>query len=70
MARRSSRSLLLVAAIGAIAWLVAPSCFVSQPLKTRGTRGTSMLRAERTPTGKIALPGEDENRVLPDGVGI
>eukprot|EP00403_Amphidinium_massartii_P020471 CAMPEP_0178400006 /NCGR_PEP_ID=MMETSP0689_2-20121128/15567_1 /TAXON_ID=160604 /ORGANISM="Amphidinium massartii, Strain CS-259" /LENGTH=103 /DNA_ID=CAMNT_0020020789 /DNA_START=225 /DNA_END=536 /DNA_ORIENTATION=+ len=26
--------------------------------------------AERTPTGKIALPGEDENKVLPDGVGI
>eukprot|EP00971_Amphidinium_carterae_P198067 3931277-Amphidinium_carterae.1 len=40
----------------------------SKLLVRRASRTT--VRAERTPTGKIALPGEDENKVLPDGVGI
>mmetsp|Transcript_50631 Transcript_50631/g.93650 ORF Transcript_50631/g.93650 Transcript_50631/m.93650 type:complete len:147 (+) Transcript_50631:67-507(+) len=70
MARRGSRSLLLVAAVGALAWMALPSCFVSQPQQAARGMSSTLLRAERTPTGKIALPGEDENRPVPDGVGI
>eukprot|EP00971_Amphidinium_carterae_P044498 875036-Amphidinium_carterae.1 len=68
MARRSSSIFVVLALLGAAAWLVAPAAFVSSA--PRAANGRTSLRAERTPTGKIALPGEDENKVLPDGVGI
>mmetsp|Transcript_29639 Transcript_29639/g.68977 ORF Transcript_29639/g.68977 Transcript_29639/m.68977 type:complete len:147 (-) Transcript_29639:77-517(-) len=66
---RRSRGVLTTAALLLVgAWLLQPACFVSPRSASRAP--LTSTRAERTPTGKIALPGEDENKVLPDGVGI
>mmetsp|Transcript_75282 Transcript_75282/g.178861 ORF Transcript_75282/g.178861 Transcript_75282/m.178861 type:complete len:148 (+) Transcript_75282:122-565(+) len=67
--RRCTSALPAVALLVLGAWLLVPTSFVAPSGAARRSEQTT-LRAERTPTGKIALPGEDENKVLPDGVGI
>mmetsp|Transcript_63853 Transcript_63853/g.118705 ORF Transcript_63853/g.118705 Transcript_63853/m.118705 type:complete len:146 (-) Transcript_63853:160-597(-) len=69
MAARRSTSVLLIATLALVALGLFQPCFVSPAAAPRNVR-RSTLQAERTPTGKIALPGEDENRPVPDGVGI
>mmetsp|Transcript_38016 Transcript_38016/g.88885 ORF Transcript_38016/g.88885 Transcript_38016/m.88885 type:complete len:148 (+) Transcript_38016:91-534(+) len=69
-AGRRGGSIVILVGLVASAYLLLPSAFVTPSGATaRSTRGVAQ-QAERTPTGKIALPGEDENKVLPDGVGI
>eukprot|EP00403_Amphidinium_massartii_P016416 CAMPEP_0178419294 /NCGR_PEP_ID=MMETSP0689_2-20121128/25535_1 /TAXON_ID=160604 /ORGANISM="Amphidinium massartii, Strain CS-259" /LENGTH=144 /DNA_ID=CAMNT_0020040725 /DNA_START=80 /DNA_END=514 /DNA_ORIENTATION=+ len=68
MAAKRGTTCIVLAMMVAAAWFCSPS-FIAPKAAGEATRRVT-LRAERTPTGKIALPGEDENKVLPDGVGI
>eukprot|EP00403_Amphidinium_massartii_P024527 CAMPEP_0178398872 /NCGR_PEP_ID=MMETSP0689_2-20121128/14992_1 /TAXON_ID=160604 /ORGANISM="Amphidinium massartii, Strain CS-259" /LENGTH=144 /DNA_ID=CAMNT_0020019639 /DNA_START=39 /DNA_END=473 /DNA_ORIENTATION=- len=68
MAARRGTTSVVVALLLAAAWVCSP-CFIAPQNSGEAARRIA-LRAERTPTGKIALPGEDENKQLPDGVGI
>mmetsp|Transcript_29641 Transcript_29641/g.68985 ORF Transcript_29641/g.68985 Transcript_29641/m.68985 type:complete len:150 (-) Transcript_29641:57-506(-) len=73
MAAKRGGSIVILAGLAVSAWLFFPSAttFVTPTGATsRSSRVVVAQQAERTPTGKIALPGEDENKVLPDGVGI
>eukprot|EP00403_Amphidinium_massartii_P013515 CAMPEP_0178424026 /NCGR_PEP_ID=MMETSP0689_2-20121128/27997_1 /TAXON_ID=160604 /ORGANISM="Amphidinium massartii, Strain CS-259" /LENGTH=146 /DNA_ID=CAMNT_0020045649 /DNA_START=94 /DNA_END=534 /DNA_ORIENTATION=- len=70
MARRSGSSsfAFVLLALAGLA-LFRSTAFVSP--SNAGNRNVRIAQpATRTPTGKIALPGEDENKDLPDGVGI